>query len=65
MASEKQHDALMHNISEFRSDKLKRTSTSEKIVIPTPAGMICGVGCSAFHASTDLCLAPVNETCTI
>ena len=49
MENEKQHDKLMHNIEDFRSDRLKRTSTSEKIVLPTPEGT-CSVGCLALPA---------------
>lgn len=59
--TEKQHDELMHNITEFRSERLKRTSTSEKIVLPTPEGMIFSVGCLASHSSSDYCPAPANE----
>lgn len=58
---EKQHNELIHDITEFRCDKLKRTSTSEKIVLPTPAGMLFCVLAIWLHMNWLLpCPAPAT-----
>jgi hypothetical protein len=48
---ERQHSELIQGVESFKTERLKRTNTREKIVLPNAQGMLCAV-CFIFFALT-------------
>lgn len=40
MKQERQHNELIHGVENFKTDRLKRTNTQEKIVLPNAQGIV-------------------------
>ena len=51
MKQERQHCELIQGVESFKTERLKRTNTQEKIVLPNAQGMLCAV-CFIFSALT-------------